>query len=98
MYVSDADHALLKESIVQFGSIIGQIFGHEPGIARSAYIWEDERSLSRHQDDLDLAAANFLIEGVPKFWYSIPSSSIKAFRNFARKHFGRELCECPNYV
>lgn len=99
MYVSDSDHALLKESVVQFGPIIEKIFGHAPGITTSAiYMGGWATYFPWHQEDLDLAAANFLIEGAPKVWYSIPSSSVKAFRNFARKHFGREFSECPTYA
>jgi len=70
-----------------------------PGITTSMlYFGCYGSSFPWHTEDCDLPSVNFLHQGSPKIWYTIPASESKSFENFAKKKFPQFFKCCPVFM
>lgn len=51
-----------------------------------------------HKEDLDLAAINYLHEGAPKYWYTIPASQSHILEAHAKSLFPEHFGRCSEHL
>ncbi|XP_016659770.1 lysine-specific demethylase 4C-like [Acyrthosiphon pisum] len=60
------------------------------GMWKSLFAW--------HTEDMDLYSINYIHEGCPKTWYSIPPEYGRNFERLANRFFSTEASNCPAFL